>query len=87
VKLIVKVDVARTKDPAAHVRQVLRAAGADGKVEEVFPDLRSGASAGLVSITLSEPVDVASRERTIAALRADDAIVYVETPSTRRPRS
>ena len=86
-KLIVKVDVARSKDPAAHVRTVLRAAGSDGQVEEVFPDLRSGSSAGLVSVTLAGARAPASTEATIRALRDDAAIEYVETPKTRRARS
>ena len=74
-KLIVKVDPKRSKDPAKHVSKVLRHAGEGGHVEEVFPGLRSGSSAGLVAVTL--PDDKSRRE--------DDAISYVDTPKTRRP--
>jgi hypothetical protein len=82
VKLIVKVDPKRSKDPAKHVSKVLRNAGEGGHVEEIFPGLRSGSSAGLVAVTLS---DEKSRRATLKALREDDAISYVDTPKTRRP--
>lgn len=81
-KLIVKVDVSRSKDPAKHVSKVLRGAGAGGRVEEVFPGLRNGSSAGLVAVTLP---DAKTRRATLKALRDDDAIAYVDTPKTRRP--
>ena len=81
-KLIVKVDPRRSKDPAKHVSKVLRHAGEDGRVEEVFPGLRSGSSAGLVAVTLP---GAKSRRATLKALREDDAISYVDTPKTRRP--
>jgi hypothetical protein len=82
VKLIVKVDPKRSKDPAKHVSKVLRHAGEGGHVEEVFPGLRTGSSAGLVAVTLP---DAKSRQATLKALREDDAISYVDTPKTRRP--
>jgi hypothetical protein len=82
VKLIVKVDPKRSKDPAKHVSKVLRNAGEGGHVEEIFPGLRSGSSAGLVAVTLP---DEKSRRATLKALREDDAISYVDTPKTRRP--
>lgn len=81
-KLIVKVDPKRSKDPAKHVSKVLRNAGEGGHVEEIFPGLRSGSSAGLVAVTLP---DEKSRRATLKALREDDAISYVDTPKTRRP--
>ena len=81
-KLIVKVDPKRSKDPAKHVSKVLRNAGEGGHVEEIFPGLRSGSSAGLVAVTLP---DAKSRRATLKALREDDAISYVDTPKTRRP--
>ena len=81
-KLIVKVDPKRSKDPAKHVSKVLRNAGEGGQVEEIFPGLRSGSSAGLVAVTLP---DAKSRRATLKALREDDAISYVDTPKTRRP--
>jgi hypothetical protein len=85
VKLIVKVDPKRSKDPAKHVSKVLRGVGKRGRVEEVFPGLRSGASAGLVAVTLPGAPDIKTRRATLKALRDDDAISYVDTPKTRRP--
>jgi hypothetical protein len=86
VKIIVKVDVSRSKDPTRHVRKVLRGAGEGGRVEEVFPGLRTGSSAGLVAVTLPDAPDTKTRRATLKALRDDDAIAYVDTPKARRPR-
>lgn len=83
-KLIVKVDPKRSKNPARHVSKVLRGAGEGGRVEEVFPGLRSGSSAGLVTVTLTDAPDAKVRRATLKALRDDDAISYVDTPKTRR---
>jgi hypothetical protein len=85
VKLIVKVDPKRARDPAKHVAKVLRDAGSGCRAEEVFPGLRSGASAGLVSVQLPDAPDAKSRRATIKALRDDEAIAYVDTPKPRRP--
>ena len=84
-KLIVKVDVNRSKDPARHVSKVLRGAGESGRCEEVFPGLRTGSSAGLVAVTLPDAPDTKARRATLKALREDEAIAYVDTPKTRRP--
>lgn len=83
-KLIVKVDPKRSKSPAKHVSKVLRGAGEGGRVEEVFPGLRNGSSAGLVTITLPDAPDTKTRRATLKALREDEAISYVDTPKTRR---
>jgi hypothetical protein len=85
VKLIVKVDPKRSKDPAKHVSQVLRSAGESGRVEEVFPGLRNGSSAGLVTVTLPDATDTKVRRAALKALRDDEAISYVDTPKPRRP--
>lgn len=84
-KLIVKVDPKRSKDPAKHVSKVLRGVGAGGRVEEVFPGLRSGSSAGLVTVTLPDGRATKTRRATLKALREDEAISYVDTQKTRRP--
>ena len=84
-KLIVKVDPKRSKNPARHVSKVLRGAGEGGRVEEVFPCLRNGSSAGLVTVTLPDAPDTKARRATLKALRDDEAISYVDTPKTRRP--
>ena len=83
-KLIVKVDPKRSKDPARHVSRLLRGAGEGGDVEEVFPGLRSGSSAGLVSVKLPDAPSAKTRRATLKALRDDDAIAYVEKPKPRR---
>jgi len=85
VKLIVKVDPRRSKDPARHVSKVLRGAGRKCRVEEVFPGLRDGSSAGLVSVTLPDEPDTKGQRAALKALREDEAISYVDTPKTRRP--
>jgi hypothetical protein len=84
VKLIVKVDPTHAENPARYVTGVLRAAGETGRVEEVFPGLRSGASAGLVSVSLPDTGDAKTRRATLKRLRDDAAIVYVNTPGARR---
>ena len=84
-KLIVKVDPKRSRHPVRHVSKVLHGVGEDGRVEEVFPGLRSGASAGLVTVTLPDARDTKTRRATLKALRDDEAISYVDTPKTRRP--
>lgn len=84
-KLIVKVDPKRSKDPAKHVSKVLQSAGEGGEVEEVFPGLRTGSSAGLVAVTLPDAPDAKARRATLKALRDDEAISYVNTPKPRRP--
>ena len=84
-KLIVKVDTKRSKDPAKHVSKVLRGVREGGRVEEVFPRLRDGSSAGLVAVTLPDTPDVKTRRATLKALRDDEAICYVDQPKTRRP--
>jgi len=85
VRLVVKVDPSRSQNPAKHVSNVLRKAGHDGRVEEVFPGLRSGSSAGLVSVNLSEAADPKATRAAVKALRDDEAIAYVNPPKPRRP--
>lgn len=79
-----KVDPARAKDPARHVSKVLKGCGSDGTVEEVFPGLRQGASAGLVSVDLAGPPSTRTAKATVKALQDDEAIAYVQTPKPRR---
>jgi len=86
-KLIVKVDPKRSKNPARHVSKVLRGTGTGPgvRVEEVFPGLRDGSSAGLVTVTLPDAPDAKTQRATLKALRDDEAICYVNTPKPRRP--
>jgi hypothetical protein len=85
VKLIVKVDPKRAKDPAKHVSKVLGAATTRGRVEEVFPGLRTGSSAGLVAVELDDTHDEAVHRAAVKALRKDVAVAYVDTSKPRRP--
>lgn len=86
VALIVKVDTSGATNPAAHVRRILDAADIpDVGVEELFPGLRTGSSAGLVSVTLRRDQPEA-QEAATAALRNAARIVYVEEPKHRTPR-
>ena len=81
-KLIVKVDPKRSKDPAKHVTEVLRgAATTGGRVKEVFPGLRSGSSAGLVSVELDDTRDAKTQRAAVKALREDEAILTSTRPS------
>jgi hypothetical protein len=85
--LIVKVDAERAADPAAHVRRLLSAAldsSAGAQVEEVFPGLRAGRSAGLVNVRLPCAPGSKGHRDSLAALRADDAVTYIEEPHPRR---
>jgi hypothetical protein len=86
--LIVKVNPARAADPAAHVARVLKDAGAlpPARVEEVFPGLRTGHSAGLVSVAVPDTWASADRASAIAALEHDDAIEYAQASKPRRPK-
>ena len=85
-KLIVKVDPARSKDPAKHVSEVLRGVSSTGgRVEEVFPGLRTGASAGLVSVEFDDARGAQTHRAAVKALQDDDAISYVNAPKSRRP--
>jgi len=89
VRLIVKVDPHGTSDPAAHVSRLLESAhsaGAAAEVEEVFPGLRTGRSAGLVSVRLACAPGSKGHQDSLAALRADAAVSYVEEPSARRAK-
>ena len=86
-EIIVKVDPARAGEPAEHVREVVGATQPGlVEVEEVFPGLRSGRSAGLVSLTLPDQLASSAREAVLAALRSDAAVEYVEAPKPRRAR-
>jgi len=86
VKLIVKVDPRRAKDPAKHVTKLLSTAASTSgvRVEEVFPGLRDGSSAGLVSVELDDGQDGKAHRAAVKALRDDEAVSYVNTPKARR---
>jgi hypothetical protein len=87
VELIVKVNPAKAKDPPAHVRRALANAGIpDVRAEEVFPGLRTGESAGLVSVAV--PTETPETLRlAVQALKDDKAVVYVQEPKRRKPLS
>ena len=84
-ELIVKVDVARAKDPAAHVVRLLKGVAPSATAEEVFPGLRTGASAGLVAVRLPGAAGAKLQHACREALEGDKAIAYVDEPKRRRP--
>jgi hypothetical protein len=84
-ELIVKVDLKRKKDPVAHVAKLLRDVTPSFTTEEVFPGLREGASAGLVTVRLSCARGSRAHLESLEALRGDAAVAYVEEPKSRRP--
>jgi hypothetical protein len=84
VELIVKVDLARASNPAEYVATVLERVAPAATAEEVFPGLRTGASAGLVTVRCPGAAAAAQRA-CIAALEGDAAIAYVSEPKRRRP--
>lgn len=85
-ELVVKVDVGRVDDPAAHVSAVLRRVAPGATAEEVFPGLRDGASAGLVTVRFTPAATDAARRTCVSALTADPAVSSVHAPKSRRPR-
>lgn len=85
-QLVVKVDLARTKDPAGHVRRLAAAAAPGATAEEVFPGQRDGASAGLVTLRLPPRLAQDRIEACLDALRADPAVQYAQPPPPRRAR-
>jgi hypothetical protein len=84
-EIVVKVDVRRVNDPAAHVAAVVRPVAPGATAEEVFPGLRDGASAGLVTVHFTRAVDAAARRACLSALTADPFISSVHEPKSRRP--
>lgn len=85
-EIVVKVDVRRVDDPAAHVASMLGRVAPGATAEEVFPGLRDGASAGLVTVRFTHAVDTASRRACLRALSADPAVTSAHEPKRRRPR-
>lgn len=85
-ELIVKVDLARATDPVKHVTRVLEAVAPSATAEEVFPGLRTGASAGLVTVHLPGTAGSKAHRASVAALNGDAAVAYVDEPKRRRPR-
>ncbi|MGH7788864.1 MAG: hypothetical protein ACRERC_18485 [Candidatus Binatia bacterium] len=83
-ELIVKIDLKRAKDPAAHVSRLLDVVAPSASTEEVFPGLRSGASAGLVTVRLPCARGSKAHRASVKALREDTAVAYVEEPKPRR---
>jgi hypothetical protein len=55
-------------------------------VEEVFPGLRDGRSAGLVSVRLPCAPGSKGHLDSLAALRASDGVTSVEEPHPRRAK-
>jgi len=85
-ELMVKVDVSRVTDPAAHVAAILQRVAPGATAEDVFPGLRDGARAGLVTVRGAAAAGTAAHDACVRALTADPAIRAVHEPKSRRPR-
>ena len=85
-QLVVKVDLGLAADPVRHVERVVAQVAPGAAAEEVFPGLRDGASAGLVTLRLPSRLAPARRDACLAALRADPAVQYAEPASPRHTR-
>jgi beta-phosphoglucomutase-like phosphatase (HAD superfamily) len=81
-KITVKVNPRGRKAPASVVRNRLKNMRSTPKVEEVFPGLRSGRRAGMVTVDVSDE----DSEHVLQELRADDAIEYAESTTQRKPK-
>ena len=89
-EIIVKVKATGQQDPAAHVADIVRAAGRTTppriEAEEVFPGLLEGHRAGLVCVVLPDDLPGAELQEIMRALRADRLVEYAEPPSRRSAR-
>jgi len=86
-EIVVKVDRSRIKDPADHVKKIVRRARGLRRMapqaEEVFPGLDTGRSAGLVSLQLPDDITPADGETILQALRNDASVEYANRPPGR----
>lgn len=89
-QITVKVNPRRGKDAAAVVRECLKSARPEvaeaAGVEEVFPGLRSGRRAGMVTVNLPQRLSHDQVKAVITALQSDDAIEYAEASAPRKSR-
>ena len=91
-QITVKVNTHRDKEPAAVVRERLTdlrpEIGQHAPVEEVFPGLRSGNRAGMVTVKLPHDLSEEDVDAILQALRDDKDIEYAEPaiPRTHRLR-
>jgi hypothetical protein len=90
VEIIVKVKAIQVSDPAAHVARLVRGTETITAqriaVEEVFPGLRTGHSAGMVSLVVPDDLPGGDLQRILHALRSDRLVEYAEKPSPRMTR-
>jgi hypothetical protein len=89
-QIVVKVDERRAGVAVATVRGVLEredpALAAEATIAEVFPGLRAGSRAGMVTVEVPDRVPVGAREALLDALRAQEGVEYAELAGARRPR-
>jgi hypothetical protein len=81
-KITVKVNPRGRTAAASVVRNRLKKLRTTPTVEEVFPGLRSGGRAGLVTVDVADE----DSEHALQELRADDAIEYAEPTTQRKPK-
>ena len=85
-QITVKVKPQAGKKPAAVVRLCVTSMQPDAKVEEVFPDVKTGRRAGLVSVELPDTISDEASDALLASLRAQDDVEYAEPAAPRRSR-
>lgn len=89
-EFVIKVNRQRVKDPASHVATIVRRAGAahapHARAEEIFPEVTTGHSAGLVSLELPDDLAADDSERILRALRDDESVEYANRPPGRQPK-
>jgi hypothetical protein len=85
-QITVKVKPHAKKNPAALVRDCVRAAESGATVEEVFPGVARGRRAGLVTVSLPDEVSERESQAILARLREDNDIEYAEPATPRKAR-
>jgi hypothetical protein len=90
-QIVVKV-AGKTRDGAVDlvsklVRTALPAAEANRtSVEPVFPDVKVGRRAGMLTLSLDDDTPAGSVEKVLDALRRSDAVEYAQPAAPRTPK-
>lgn len=89
-QITVKVNATRARSAAKVVRERLKSASPQvaetAAVEEVFPGVKSGRRAGMVTVNLPQKISHADVETVLSALQADEAVEYAEPVAPRKGR-
>jgi hypothetical protein len=85
-QITVKVKPQSKKQPAALVRDCVKAAQSGATVEEVFPGVETGRRAGLVTVSLPDAFSEQESEALLSRLREDEDVEYAEPATPRKGR-